>query len=79
MKYAVDRIENDIVILQNLSDNTMLEVEKKYFNYEVNEKDVVIKRGYIYVLDLNSKEDRLSLIRQKMERLKEKKQIFKYF
>ncbi len=73
MKYAVDRIENDIVILQNLSDNTMLEVEKKYFNYEVNEKDVVIKKGYIYVLDLNSKEDRLSLIRQKMERLKEKK------
>lgn len=72
MKYAVDRVENDVVILQNLSDGNMKEEKKETFPFKIKEKDIVIKQEDGYVLDLNAKKERIKLIKEKMNKLKSK-------
>lgn len=72
MKYAVDRVENDVVILQNLYDGSMKEEKKETFPFKIKEKDIVIKQEDGYVLDLNAKKERIKLIKEKMNKLKSK-------
>ncbi len=72
MKYAVDRVENDVVILQNLSDGSMKEEKKETFPFKIKEKDIVVKQEDGYVLDLNAKKERIKLIKEKMNKLKSK-------
>lgn len=70
MKYAVDRIENDIAILENLSDGSTLEIKISLLPTGIKEKDIVRLENDKYILDVNEKDERLKRIREKMNRLK---------
>ena len=41
MKYAVDKVENGIVLLENILSGEKKEVEKKLFSSPVKETDIV--------------------------------------
>lgn len=70
MKFAVDRIEGDIAVLENLETKEKLNVRKKDLPLNVFEKDVLLYKNNCYVKDFVTKRDRLSLLKNKMERLK---------
>ncbi len=70
MKYTVDEIIDDIVTLIDIKTGI-----KKYENIDVmpkdlEENDVVIYENKKYYKDISQKEERLKMIRNKMEMLK---------
>lgn len=70
MKYVVDRIENQIAVLESLETKKILNVNKSVLPKKVSEKDVLILENGKYVLDDNAKKERLEIIRRKMEMLR---------
>ena len=70
MKYCVDRIEDNIVILQDLDTKEIKEVLKKDIGIRVKDGDILVYKDNIYMKDNKLKEDRLKLIQEKMNRLK---------
>lgn len=70
MKYAVDRIENDIAVLENLSDGSILKIKVDLLPTGITERDIVVKSENSFLLDLKEKDNRLRRIREKMDRLK---------
>lgn len=73
MKYAIDRIEVDICVLQNLKTGDIIKVKKELLPKNVCEKDIIIKKEEVYELDLNEKEKQVELIKEKMNKLRENK------
>ena len=72
MKYAVDKVENGIVLLENILSGEKKEVEKKLFSFPVKETDIVFFENGIYKKDDVEKEKRIKLIKTKMEVLRKK-------
>ena len=70
MKYSVDRIEEDIVILQDLDTKEIKEVLKKDIGIKVSDGDILVYKNNKYLKDKKLKEDRIKLIQEKMNRLK---------
>lgn len=70
MKYAVDRIENDIVVLENIDNNDIKKVSIKDLPYGIKESDILEFKEDIYQLDNNVKEDRLTRIQEKFNNLR---------
>jgi hypothetical protein len=70
MKYCVDRIEDNIVILQDLDTKEIKEVLKKDIGIRVKDGDILVYKDNKYMKDNKLKEDRLKLIQEKMNRLK---------
>ena len=70
MKYSVDRIENNIVILQNLDTKEVLKVNKKDIKYKVADGDILLFKDNKYIKDDKIKEDRVKLIQDKLNKLK---------
>lgn len=70
MKYAVDRIENDIAVLENLSDGSILKIKVNLLPTGITERDIVVESENSFLLDLKEKDNRLRRIREKMDRLK---------
>ena len=70
MKYSVDRIEEDIVILQDLDTKEIKEVSKKSISIKVSDGDILVFKNNKYQKDKKLKEDRIKLIQEKMNRLK---------
>lgn len=70
MKYVVDRIENQIAVLESLETKKILNIDKSALPKKVSEKDVLILENGKYVLDDKAKKERLEIIRRKMEMLR---------
>lgn len=70
MKYSVDRIENDIVILENIETKELEEVLLKNLPEDIKESSIVKKIDNMYYLDNDEKESRIKSIRERMENLK---------
>ncbi len=70
MKYSVDRIENTIVILQDLVTKKIKEVNIKDIRCKVSDGDILLFKDNKYIKDNKLKEDRIKLIQEKMNRLK---------
>lgn len=70
MKYAVDRIENDIAVLENLSDGSILKIKVNLLPTGITERDIVVKSENSFLLNQKEKDNRLRRIREKMDRLK---------
>ncbi len=68
-KYVVDRIEGDIVVLQDLSTKKMKNVEKDLLP-KVKEGDALKYQNKEYTLDNETKSKREKDIKAKFERLK---------
>lgn len=72
MKYAVDKVEDDIVLLENIINGEKIMVTKECFSFPVKETDIVIKKDGTYLKDDKEKEDRIKMIKDKMEALRKK-------
>lgn len=70
IKFAVDRIEEDIVVLENIENNKIINVKKECLPKEIKELDVVIYDGKNYVLDDTERINRIKRIKEKMEKLR---------
>lgn len=71
MKFAVDRIEGSIAILENLE--TKEKKSEDLINLPiVKEKDILIFEDNLYRKDDKEREERIKKIREKLERLKRK-------
>lgn len=68
-KYVVDRIEGDIVVLQDLSTKKMKNVEKDLLP-KVKEGDALKYQNKEYTFDEETKNKREEDIKAKFERLK---------
>ena len=75
MKYSIDRIEGDVVILDNIETDEIIEVSKSMFDFEVKEGNIVSLVGNKYVLDFNEEVRRRSSLRERMERLRRNRVI----
>ena len=71
MKFSVDKIENNIVILENLSDNSIIEVPLILIP-NVKEKDIIMYENNTFKFDLEEKEKRELSIKERLEKLKAK-------
>ena len=72
MKYVVDRIENNIIILENLKDKSILEIPKDKINFLVKDGDVLYYDNNRFRLDLETKKKRIELIKEKFNKVKKK-------
>ncbi len=70
MKYSVDKIENDIVVLEDIETKEKINVNKKEIPFIVNEKDILRYKNNEYIKDNDLKDKRIKMLREKMERLK---------
>ncbi len=70
MRFAVDRIEDDIVVLENLDDEKITYLNKKELKFKVAEGDILILNGNTYVKSDTEKEKRLLEIKRKMDMLR---------
>lgn len=70
MKYAVDRIENDIVVLENITSGDIINENIKKLPKDIKEGTILIKKDNEYSLDLNTEKERRDDFRSRLERLK---------
>lgn len=70
MKYAVDKIENDIVVLENIKTGEIISESKDNISINVKERDIIIFRDGKYFFDDIEKLKRINMLREKMNRLK---------
>lgn len=68
--YSVDKIENEIVIIEDIETGEIINVNLKLLPKEVKENDILKFDGNIYSIDLKEKEKRINRIREKMNKLK---------
>ena len=70
MKYAVDRIEENIVVLENISSGEIVNIDIKKLPKNIKEGNILIKENDQYTLDLDTEKDRREDFRSRLERLK---------
>ena len=68
--YTVDRIEDDIVILENRNNNTMIEVDIQEFDFDINDGDIIDYIDNKYVKNKEKTENKKRDIRSRFDRLK---------
>ena len=51
MKYAVDKVEEDIVLLENIINGEKKEIKKECFAFSVIETDIILFENGIYKKD----------------------------
>lgn len=69
MKYSVDRIENDKIIVQNLETLQMEEISKDKIPFSVRDGDILKLENNTYQLD--EAEKRKKRIQEKLNKLKQ--------
>lgn len=72
MKYAVDRIENEIVILENIENKEKIEVPINNLPSSIKEGSILIYSNNNYELDLEEEKKRRQNIAARFNRLKNK-------
>lgn len=72
MKYAVDRIEDNLVIMENLETKEIIEIEKDKLPIDIKDGTILIYEDEEYKLDLNEEELRRRQIQDRFNRLRKK-------
>lgn len=70
MKFSVDRIEENVVIIQNLTTKEIIEISKDILPNNIQDGSIITYEKNKYVIDNKYKKKREAIIREKMERLK---------
>jgi len=70
MKYAVDRIEGKLVVLENIDTKEIINININKLNFKVKEKDLLIYKDNTFIKDDNLKNERLKLLQEKLNRVK---------
>ena len=72
MKFSVDRIEDNVVVLESIENNEIREVDISLLPEGIKEGSILVLNNDIYELDLNEEELRRKRIQEKFNRLKKK-------
>lgn len=70
MKWIVDRIEGNIVILENERTKEKLEIEQEKLPDSIHDGSVLLQSDQQFILDLNSEEEKRKKIEEKFQKLK---------
>jgi hypothetical protein len=70
MKYSVDRVENDKIILENLETKVIKVINKNDISFNVSDGDILLYENNKYIKDVQSKIDRLKLMQEKFNKVK---------
>ena len=70
MKYAIDKILNNIVTIENLDTKEIKNISIKKFPNNIKEGNIVVKKNNKYVIDKELENTRRKLIKDKVNRLK---------
>ncbi len=70
MKYAVDRVEENIAVCQNLDTNEIIEIDLKLLPKRITDGTILIYEDNKYKLDKKEEEKRRLAILEKFNRLK---------
>ena len=70
MKYAVDRVEENIVVCQNLDTNEIIEIDLKILPKRIKDGTILIYEDNKYKIDKKEEEKRKLAILEKFNRLK---------
>lgn len=70
MKYAIDRIENNIVVLENIETGEITDVNKDILPSSIQEGNILIYYENKYYLDKEYEKLRRNMILEKFNRLK---------
>lgn len=70
MKYAIDRIEGNIAVCQNLETKEIIEINISLLPKEIKDGTILIYENESYKLDLTAEEKRRQAILEKFNRLK---------
>lgn len=71
MKFAVDKIEDNIIVLENIETGELIEEKLINLPSDIKEKDILRLENGLYVLDVLSKEERIKRIMEKMNKLRQ--------
>ena len=72
MKYVVDRIENEIVILESLETQLKKEVLLSELPEEIKEGNILVYENELYTIDLEGEQKRRQTIKNKFDMLRKK-------
>jgi hypothetical protein len=70
LKYVVDKIEDNIVVLENVKTKDIKYIHTNDINFKVEESDVLIYENKNYIKDNKAKKDRLKIIQDKLTNVK---------
>ena len=70
MKFAVDKIEDNVVVLENIDTKEIIAILKKDLDFEVKESDILVFIDNKYFKDDKEKENRLKIIQEKFNKVK---------
>ena len=69
-KYSVDRIEEDIIVLENIDNKEIVEVNKTELDFEVVDGNILKLVDGKFVLDQETEVRRKESLRERLNRLK---------
>lgn len=69
MKYAVDRIINNIALLENIENGTKTEISINLLPKSLHEGAIIVYKNGTYLLDETEEEKRRRLIQEKFQKL----------
>ena len=72
MKYSIDRIENDIAVLENIDTNEIIEIEISLLPENIKESNIVIYENNKYKLDQETEDSRNKDLLSRFSKLKKK-------
>ena len=72
MKYVVDRIEEDIVVLENLKTREITNIKITELDFKVREGNILSYENNKYTLDLNTEKLRKEKLRNRFNKLKKR-------
>ena len=72
MKYCIDRIENDIAVLENLETKEIIEININSLPNNIKENSIVIYDNNEYVIDKVTEKERKKDLLSRFNKLKKK-------
>lgn len=69
-KYSVDRIEEDIVVLENIENKEIIEISKSELDFDVVDGNILKLVDGKFVLDQELEVSRKESLRERLNRLK---------
>ncbi len=69
-KYAIDRIEENYVICENIKTKEKIVLKKDELNFQVNESNIIVLENNEYKLDTIEEENRKNNLQERLNRLK---------
>ena len=70
MLYSIDKIEDNIVLLENINNKEKNEVDKSLLPNEIKEGNIIKYENDSYILDKETEEKRRKELEEKLSRLK---------